>query len=170
MARITIEDCIEHRCPNRFHLVQMTSIRAKQLKKGASALVQNRREQGRWSIALREIAAGLVTPGEIPQRRARRGSRPRASSCPTRRSTRPSRPTPSEEARLAPTRSIRRRSRALGADARDRSAVRPQYRLDLESPRWPPRPGSASLRCAQLPVEQRRAGRARARGPSPAPR
>ena len=38
MARITVEDCIE-KVPNRFHLVQMTAIRTKQLKKGANALV-----------------------------------------------------------------------------------------------------------------------------------
>ncbi|MBW1907667.1 MAG: DNA-directed RNA polymerase subunit omega, partial [Deltaproteobacteria bacterium] len=34
MARITIEDCTEV-VSNRFHLVQMASIRTKQLKKGA---------------------------------------------------------------------------------------------------------------------------------------
>ena len=39
MARITIEDCTE-KVPNRFHLVQMATIRTKQLKKGARALVQ----------------------------------------------------------------------------------------------------------------------------------
>ncbi len=32
MARITIEDCIEN-VPNRFHLVQMAAVRAKQLGK-----------------------------------------------------------------------------------------------------------------------------------------
>ena len=65
MARITIEDCIE-KVPNRFHLVQMTAIRAKQLKKGANALVDadvNREVV----VALREIAAGLVTPDFTPQ-------------------------------------------------------------------------------------------------------
>ena len=35
MARITIEDCMEQ-VPNRFMLVRMASIRAKQLKKGAN--------------------------------------------------------------------------------------------------------------------------------------
>jgi DNA-directed RNA polymerase subunit omega len=39
MARITVEDCTRI-VPNRFHLVQMAAIRAKQLKKGSSALVQ----------------------------------------------------------------------------------------------------------------------------------
>jgi DNA-directed RNA polymerase subunit omega len=60
MARITIEDCIEQ-VPNRFHLVQMTAIRAKQLKKGANALVQSE-ENKEVVVALREIAAGLVSP------------------------------------------------------------------------------------------------------------
>jgi DNA-directed RNA polymerase subunit omega len=60
MARITIEDCIE-KVPNRFQLVQMTAIRAKQLKKGATALV--RTEDNKAVVtALREIAAGLISP------------------------------------------------------------------------------------------------------------
>ena len=62
MARITIEDCIEQ-VPNRFQLVQMTAIRAKQLKKGANALVQAE-ENKEVVVALREIAAGKVEPGE----------------------------------------------------------------------------------------------------------
>ncbi len=58
MARVTIEDCIEQ-VPNRFELVQMAAIRAKQLKKGAVALVQNE-ENKDVVVALREIAAGKV--------------------------------------------------------------------------------------------------------------
>jgi DNA-directed RNA polymerase subunit omega len=60
MARITIEDCIEQ-VPNRFHLVQMCAIRAKQLKKGATPLVQS---EGNKEVvmALREIAAGKISP------------------------------------------------------------------------------------------------------------
>jgi len=64
MARITIEDCIEQ-VPNRFQLVQMTAIRAKQLKKGATSLVQNE-DNKEVVMALREIAAGKVTPDERP--------------------------------------------------------------------------------------------------------
>jgi DNA-directed RNA polymerase subunit omega len=60
MARITIEDCTEH-VPNRFHLVQMASIRTKQLKKGARALVQSE-ENKEVVVALREIAAGYIRP------------------------------------------------------------------------------------------------------------
>jgi len=61
MARITIEDCTE-KVPNRFELVQMAAIRAKQLKKGASPLVKSEDNKA-VVVALREIAAGLVTPG-----------------------------------------------------------------------------------------------------------
>ena len=60
MARITVEDCTKH-IPNRFHLVQAAAIRTKQLKKGARPLVQ---AEGNKEVvtALREIAAGYVTP------------------------------------------------------------------------------------------------------------
>jgi len=60
MARITIEDCTRH-VPNRFHLVQMVAIRAKQLKKGANPLVQTE-DNKEVVVALREIAAGCVQP------------------------------------------------------------------------------------------------------------
>lgn len=60
MARITIEDCTAQ-VPNRFHLVQMAAIRAKQLKKGARALVQSD-ENKEVVTALREIAAGRIRP------------------------------------------------------------------------------------------------------------
>ena len=60
MARITIEDCIE-KVPNRFHLVQMSAIRSKQLKKGATPLVQHD-ENKEVVTSLREIAAGFVKP------------------------------------------------------------------------------------------------------------
>ena len=64
MARITIEDCIE-RVPNRFHLVQMAAIRAKQLKQGANTLVSADGNKA-VVIALREIAAGRVLPDYPP--------------------------------------------------------------------------------------------------------
>ncbi|MDE0885277.1 MAG: DNA-directed RNA polymerase subunit omega [Myxococcota bacterium] len=62
MARITIEDCT-HVVPNRFHLVQMAATRAKQLKRGAMPLVQTESNKA-VVIALREIAASHVKPGE----------------------------------------------------------------------------------------------------------
>lgn len=60
MARITVEDCTE-RVPNRFHLVQMAAIRAKQLKRGSGALIQQG-ENKEVVTALREIAAGYIKP------------------------------------------------------------------------------------------------------------
>jgi len=60
MARITIEDCTAL-VPNRFHLVQMAAIRAKQLKKGARPLVSTV-ENKEVVTALREIAAGHIQP------------------------------------------------------------------------------------------------------------
>lgn len=60
MARITVEDCIQ-RVPNRFHLVQMAAIRAKQLKRGSGALIQQD-ENKEVVTALREIAAGYIKP------------------------------------------------------------------------------------------------------------
>ncbi|HEB90532.1 MAG TPA: DNA-directed RNA polymerase subunit omega [Deltaproteobacteria bacterium] len=64
MARITVEDCMEH-IPNRFQLVRMASIRAKQLKKGARPLLKVE-ENKQVVMSLREIAAGLVKPGDAP--------------------------------------------------------------------------------------------------------
>lgn len=65
MARITVEDCTD-KVPNRFHLVQMASIRTKQLKKGARALVQAE-DNKEVVVALREIAAGYIRP-DYPDR------------------------------------------------------------------------------------------------------
>ncbi len=63
MARITIEDCTV-RVPNRFGLVLMTAIRAKQLKRGARPLVKAEDNRD-VVVSLREIAAGYVQP-EMP--------------------------------------------------------------------------------------------------------
>ena len=60
MARITVEDCIQ-RVPNRFHLVQMAAIRAKQIKRGSTCLIPAG-ENKEVVTALREIAAGLILP------------------------------------------------------------------------------------------------------------
>ena len=69
MARITIEDCME-KVPNRFHLVRMASIRAKQLKKGARPLLTSE-DNKEIVMSLREIAAGLVKPGKAEPAPAR---------------------------------------------------------------------------------------------------
>jgi DNA-directed RNA polymerase subunit omega len=57
MARVTVEDCLE-REDNRFALVVLASQRARQLMKGAGALVQSKNKAA--VTALREIAAGKV--------------------------------------------------------------------------------------------------------------
>ena len=62
MARITVEDCVEQ-VSNRFQLVQMAAIRAKQLKRGATPLV-DRGDNKEVVVALREIAEGFVRPDE----------------------------------------------------------------------------------------------------------
>lgn len=64
MARITVEDCLK-KIPSRFRLIHLTIKRVKQLREGAKPLVEcNNRE---IVTALREIAAGLVTPENIKE-------------------------------------------------------------------------------------------------------
>ena len=57
MARITVEDCLEH-VSNRFELVLVAARRTKQLLKGARPLVESDTKE--VVTALREIAAGDV--------------------------------------------------------------------------------------------------------------
>ena len=57
MARITVEDCLEH-VPNRFELVLLAARRAKQLLKGARPLVESDNKE--IVTALREIGADRV--------------------------------------------------------------------------------------------------------------
>ncbi|MEX2204740.1 MAG: DNA-directed RNA polymerase subunit omega [Myxococcota bacterium] len=60
MARITIEDCTE-RVGNRFALVVMVSVRAKQIMRGARGLVKTTENKAVVN-ALREVAAGHIVP------------------------------------------------------------------------------------------------------------
>jgi DNA-directed RNA polymerase subunit omega len=53
MARVTVEDCLEHE-ENRFALVVLAARRTRQLLKGAPTLVQSRNKP--VVTALREIA------------------------------------------------------------------------------------------------------------------
>ncbi len=57
MARVTVEDCLEHE-ENRFALVVLASRRTRQLMKGAPALVQSKNRPA--VTALREIASKRV--------------------------------------------------------------------------------------------------------------
>lgn len=56
MARITVEDCLE-RVENRFDLVHLATLRAKQILKGSQVLIRVKDEKP-VVVALREIAAG----------------------------------------------------------------------------------------------------------------
>lgn len=65
MARITVEDCLEQ-IDNRFDLVLVAARRAHMLKKGASELLPWDNDKPAV-LALREIAAGKVTPDILDQ-------------------------------------------------------------------------------------------------------
>jgi len=65
MARITVEDCLEH-VDNRFKLVILAGARARQLSHGATEFVTRGKDKD-TVVALREIAAGHVTPQNINQ-------------------------------------------------------------------------------------------------------
>ena len=60
MARITVEDCLEH-VDNIFDLVMIASRRARRLANGAPPLLDWENDKP-TVLALREVAAGLVTP------------------------------------------------------------------------------------------------------------
>lgn len=60
MARITVEDCMEH-VDNLFELVLMASKRARRLANGAEPTVEWENDKP-TVVALREIAAGHITP------------------------------------------------------------------------------------------------------------
>lgn len=59
MARITVEDCL-HRVPNLFELVMVAAKRARRVANGAEPLLDRENDKP-TVVALREIAAGLVT-------------------------------------------------------------------------------------------------------------
>jgi DNA-directed RNA polymerase subunit omega len=62
MARISVEDCLK-KVPNRFSLVLLAAARSKQLFKGSKPRVQADNKE--VVLALREIAAGKVTPARL---------------------------------------------------------------------------------------------------------
>ncbi len=59
MARISVEDCLQ-KVSSRFALVLLASARTKQLYKGSKPRVETDNKE--IVLALREIAAGKVTP------------------------------------------------------------------------------------------------------------
>jgi len=63
MARVTIEDCLEH-VENRFKLVLLASTRARQLSRGATEFLPRGKDKD-TVLALREVAAGHVSTSNI---------------------------------------------------------------------------------------------------------
>lgn len=66
MARITVEDCLEH-VDNRFNLVLLATKRARQLVNGMEPLVPWENDKP-TVVALREIAEGLISEESLAQR------------------------------------------------------------------------------------------------------
>ena len=69
MARVTVEDCLDH-VDNRFELVLVATKRARQLANGQDALVDWENDKP-TVVALREIAEGLITPSTLEQHEIR---------------------------------------------------------------------------------------------------
>ncbi len=65
MARITVEDCLMH-VENRFELVLVASKRARELLGGSEPKLKTKTGDKFTVVALRELAAGLLTEQEIP--------------------------------------------------------------------------------------------------------
>jgi DNA-directed RNA polymerase subunit omega len=65
MARITVEDCLEH-VDNRFDLVLIASKRARQIANNVQPLLPLENDKP-TVMALREIAAGLIKPETLAE-------------------------------------------------------------------------------------------------------
>ncbi len=70
MARITVEDCLEH-VENRFDLVLLAARRARQIAQGADPLIPAENDKP-TVIALREIAENLVSTSGMDEMEAQR--------------------------------------------------------------------------------------------------
>ena len=68
MARITVEDCLEH-VENRFDLVLLAARRARQISQGADPLVAPENDKP-TVIALREIAENLINAESMDEMEA----------------------------------------------------------------------------------------------------
>ena len=69
MARITVEDCLEH-VENRFDLVLLAARRARQIAQGADPLVPPENDKP-TVLALREIAENLITEAGMDEMEAK---------------------------------------------------------------------------------------------------
>ena len=66
MARVTVEDCLEH-VDNRFDLVLLATKRARQLVNGVEPLLPWENDKP-TVMALREIAEGLISHRYVDQK------------------------------------------------------------------------------------------------------
>jgi len=64
MARVTVEDCLEH-MENRFALVHAAALRANELIKGATPLHKCKNKE--IVTALREIADGIIELEDVSE-------------------------------------------------------------------------------------------------------
>jgi len=78
MARVTVEDCLEH-VDNRFQLVLVATKRARQLAMGQDPLVPWENDKP-TVVALREIAEGKIGPSILDEVIAREHAEPGPTS------------------------------------------------------------------------------------------
>lgn len=64
MAKITVEDCLNH-LPNRFQLVLAAASRARELQRGAAPIVKPKAGEKATVTALREIASGKFNEDKL---------------------------------------------------------------------------------------------------------
>ncbi len=82
MARVTVEDCLQN-VDNLFQLVLLASQRARRLANGAEATVPVDNDKA-TVLALREIAAGNITPEMLREPEPEADGR---AACPTRKTS-----------------------------------------------------------------------------------
>lgn len=68
MARITVDDCLV-KIPNRFDLTLAAAMRARQLASGPGTLLAQAGRDKPTVLALREVAAGLVTTAILTKKK-----------------------------------------------------------------------------------------------------
>lgn len=66
MARVTVEDCLDN-VENRFELVLLSARRARQIATGGKEPLVAEEGDKPTVVALREIAAGLITPSKLEE-------------------------------------------------------------------------------------------------------
>lgn len=79
MARVSIEDCLEH-IENRFALVSVASHRTRQLMEGKAPTVKTKNKEA--VTALREIAEGMIVASGTSKDTVEADTAPEVSSNP----------------------------------------------------------------------------------------